>query len=177
MWVVFWQGVTRAFTALQGGSHHIFVLSRLVKTLDGNVKVVGVEVTERVSPRFNPRVYDIKLSDDTFIDAKAWRPEAILQRLRDSMSFKVTDGLDPDQAGQLFKDLIGLHGNMKIQWHFDPRAIGMEAEIVAETRKLVDANRDAIGKALGKSGSDLDEAVKDIKNKVGDMIVIKEYGL
>lgn len=53
----------------------------------------------------------------------------------------------------------------------------MEAEIVAETRKLVDANRDAIGKALGKSGSDLDEAVKDIKNKVGDMIVIKEYGL
>lgn len=167
----------KGFNASQGASHHLLVLARLSKTLDGNVKVVGVETTHRVSDSLNPRRYDIELSDGTLIDAKAWRPEAILQRLRDSMSFKVTDGLDPDQAGQLFKDLIGLNGGRKIQWHFDPRAMGMEAEIVAEIRKLVDANKDAIGKALGKSGDDLDEAVKDIKNKAGDMIVIKEYGL
>lgn len=143
---------------------------RIVTTVDGQ--------------RLGKRIDDIVLDDvdGTFIDAKAWAPEAIRQRIKASMSFKPAGALDDKlgDAGQLYLDMIDFYKNRGkgVEWHFDPRAKGMEGDIKKWMSEGIDDNREYFIKHLGLSnanGAEIRKAFSDMKDNLSEFIVIQEY--
>tara|TARA_R110002073_G_scaffold45053_2_gene124662 strand:+ start:126091 stop:126531 length:441 start_codon:yes stop_codon:yes gene_type:complete len=106
----------------------------------------------------------------------------IRQRIKASMSFKPAGALDDKlgDAGQLYLDMIDFYkrGFKGGEWHFDPRAKGMEGDIKKWMSEGIDANREYFIKHLGLSDAtdvEIDKAFDIMKDNLNKFIVIQEY--
>ena len=124
---------------IQGGVHHVHVMSDMVRRNTGST-ILHVEhpveietVIDGVAKRIGRREYDAVIrvgGIDVHIDSKSWNPERTPSRLRASLKGELVEG---ERPGQLLKDLVEMYNkrdvaNIKIEWHFDKRSVGREQE-------------------------------------------------